>query len=335
MSNNTNKIFNFEKRKLLINKPLAISFISILVLSILVIIIAYFVHETSIANEVTSLQKEQILSSYSEEILELNQSLKSPLIEDAEKEIYIDRINKLEFLLSNNIIENEFIEYESNSFFKNSNYLCTSFMFYVFTAMYIPLIIFSLLISIYIFNDVSNGMIKNIVASGISKKSVYRGKLLFQLFLNLIIVSMVFVVTFLIGAFEIDTSLILKVNGNYFLINACVFYIIQVIGELIILCVCSIFFDSLIIILKNILYSISFIITLICFNFVCGLFIQKYIDINSFNGIYSVDQFLPIINIKYYLEYIQSLSLLIGIIYIAISILIIKINEFLFQKSFT
>lgn len=335
MNNNINQIFHFEKRKLLINKPLSISFICVLLLTILIAIFSYLLHETNIANEVTNLQKEQILSSYNEEILELNQLLNSPFIIDGEKKIYIDRINKLEFYLSNNIIENECIEYESNSFFKNSNSLCTSYMFFVFTAMYIPLILISLWISIYIFNDVSNGMIKNIVASGIEKKYIYKGKLIFQLFLNLIIVSIVFVITFLIGVFEIDTNLILKIKENYFLINACIFYIIQIIGEFMVLCVCSIFFDLLIILFKNILYSVSFIVALMCFGFVFSLFIQKYIDIHSLTGIYSVDQFLPIINIKYYFEYIQPFSIVIFMTYIILSILALKLNEFLFQKSFS
>ena len=133
---NIYKIFNFEKRKLFSNKSLIILFSSVFIITIMIIMMSFLAFETNIVNEVTHLQKEQILLSYNEEIIELNELLNSPFIDDAEKNIYLDKIIKLEFYISNNIVEYECIEYESNTLFKYSNNLCVSFMFYFLISIY-------------------------------------------------------------------------------------------------------------------------------------------------------------------------------------------------------
>lgn len=177
-------------------------------------------------------------------------------------------------------------------------------------------------------------MIKNLLASGIEKKNVFKGKILFQFLSNLTLVSIVFVFTFLIGVFEIKSNMIVKINGNYAIINSCLFYLIQVCGELLILCALSIFLDFIVIIFKNVLYSCSFLVALYAFTFLLSSLIQKYIDISASTNLISSDQCLPFLNIKYYLENLQYFSAVIIIIYIILSIFLIKINEVLFEKSF-
>ncbi len=329
------KILNFEKRKLLSNKSFLILIICVIFITICISIFSFLIIETNVVHDVTDLQKDHILLSYKEEIVKYKELLESPLLKEVEKKIYLDRINKYEFFIKNDIIEYECIEFIPNSLFKYSNNLGVSFMLYLITILFIPLIIYTFLISIYVFSDVANGMIKNIVASGISKKSIYKGKLLFQITLNLIVVLAVFIIVLLIGILNIDAKLILKINSTYYLVNALLFLVLQIIGLFFILCLCSIFFNFIISIFKNSLYSTTSILILLCFAFLCSLMIQKYIDINSLEGIYSVDQFIPILNIKYYFEYIQPMSILIILIHIVISLIVIKINEIIFEKCFS
>lgn len=335
MKSDIKKILDFEKAKLKVNKSLLKLFLIIFITLFIIVIITFIFHNSFELETVTETQKEIILASYEDDIKKMNELLKSPDIFDSQKQMYLERIKKLEFYLDNNIVEHECIEYESNSLFKYSNNISISFMFYILISMYIPLILFSLLISIYVFYDVSNGMIKNIIASGIDKKNVYKGKLLLQFLINLIIIGIILILSLMIGIFKADTNLIIEVQNKYYLVNAIGYYFIQIIGLLFVLCVCSVFFDMIIIIFKNVIYVISFISFLVFLMFLASLIISKYIDIHSLEKIYYTDQFLPFINIKYYFEYLQPHTILIILAYLILLVIIIKLNELFFKRSFT
>jgi len=324
------KIFKFEYRRLSENKILFFTLIGsiIIIISILIMIFSF----TSFSSPNQSITKEQVLSGYQVNLNRINEELEDEELSDYHKQNLRTENNKLEFLLLTQTIENEYLDI-TDSGRKLNIHQGTSMMFYIFNSIYILILLFAVFISIYTFLfDIQSGTIKNILASEETRKNVFLGKFAFQMsaVYGVLLISLFIAIIF--GLQSPQAEFLVSINGDYYALNCLTSFLFQSIGLIILVLVVSLITNLLILVTRNLTYTISIIFWLILGLFLFYLFMEKSIEISNLNNVVNPADYTLFINIEYFYRYTQLRTLFWTLGYSIFAIIIYIMQKSKFQK---
>jgi len=324
------KIFKFEYQKLTENKILFFTLIGsiIIIISVLIVIFSF----TSFSSPNQSLTKDQILSGYQVNLDRINEELENEELSDYHKQNLRIEKNKLEFLLLTQTIENEYLDI-TDSGRKLNIYQGTSMMFYIFNSIYILILLFAVFISIYTFLfDIQSGTIKNILASEETRKNVFLGKFAFQMSAVFGVLFIALFIAIIFGLQSPQAKFLVSLNGDYYALNCLTSFLFQSIGLIILVLVVSLITNLLILVTRNLTYTISIIFWLILGLFLFYLFMEKSIEISNLNNVVNPADYTLFINIEYFYRYTQLRTFFWTLGYSIFAIIIYIMQKSKFQK---
>lgn len=324
------KIFKFEYQKLRGNKTLFFTLIGsiIIIISTLIMIFSF----TSFSSPNQSITKEQVLSGYQVNLNRINEELEDEELSDYHKQNLRIEKNKLEFLLLTQTIENEYLDI-TDSGRKLNIHQGTSLMFYLFNSTYILILLFAVFISIYTFLfDIQSGTIKNILASEETRKNVFLGKFAFQMSAVYGVLFIALFIAIIFGLQSPHAEFLVSINGDYYALNCLTSFLFQSIGLIILVLVVSLITNLLILITRNLTYTISIIFWLILGLFLFYLFMEKSIEISNLNNVVNPADYTLFINIEYFYRYTQLRTFYWTLGYSIFAIIIYIIQKRKFQK---
>ncbi|MFU8792831.1 MAG: hypothetical protein ACNA7K_02295 [Acholeplasmataceae bacterium] len=240
--------------------------------------------------------------------------------------------NKLEFLLLTQTIENEYLDI-TDSGRKLNIHQGTSLMFYLFNSTYILILLFTVFISIYTFLfDIQSGTIKNILASEETRKNVFLGKFAFQMSAVYGVLFIALFIAIIFGLQSPQAEFLVSINGDYYALNCLTSFLFQSMGLIILVLVVSLITNLLILITRNLTYTISIIFWLILGLFLFYLFMEKSIEIGNLNNVVNPADYALFINIEYFYRYTQLRTFFWTLGYSIFAIIFYIIQKRKFQK---
>lgn len=324
------KIFKFEYQKLLGNKILFFTLFGSIIILITTLIVIFSVASFSSPNQ--SITKEQVLSGYQVNLNRINEELEDEELSEYHKQNLRIEKNKLEFFLLTQTIENEYLDI-TDSGRKLNIHQGTSLMFYLFNSTYILILLFAIFISIYTFLfDIQSGTIKNILASKETRKNVFLGKFAFQMSVVYGVLFIALFIAIIFGLQSPQAEFLVSINGNYFALNCLTSFLFQSIGLILLVIIVSLITNLLILITRNITYTISIIFWLILGLFLFYLFMEKSIEIGNLNNVVNPADYTLFINIEYFYRYTQLRTFFWTLGYSILAIIIYVIQKSKFQK---
>lgn len=311
------KTLIFEYKKLYANKLFFGLLISSIMILITFLFLSYglktedFVNSPTqseesggyVVDEFLPLTKDEKMLYYVEEINRLEDILENENLHPSEKENILSRKKKFEFFVSSQKTESEFIDIEDPTT-KNTSYQNSAFMFHILNSIYVIVIIFTLLISIYTFAlDFQDDTFKNIFASSESRKKILKGKLLFQLSLTLGVVFLFLFIALISGLTQSNTLFLVYANSEYYSINCLTSFCFQSWGLIILILIVMLLSNLIIIFTRNITLTISIPLTIILILIFSFYALDNYFDIKNIKvDAATLIVFLNIIQIFKYID---------------------------------
>lgn len=326
MNNDIKKVFKFEVNKFKQNKILFRIFLTFLIVLPLFLIITYFFQEDNTTPNKSAFEREQIILNYQDELVTIQEKLDNHKYSVYELNGLINKKEKLEYLIATNTIDDDYL---TNGDSKNFNYFGITLANFFFHLSYIVLILLAIFLPIYTFLiDVNNGTFKNILASPIKRKDLFKGKLLFQIVILFGVTLLFILIPTFFGLLSIDAKYLVATNNGYTALNCYSRLLGSFVGLFILLATILIIMDFVVILSKSILLSVTFPIVLII---ICAT-IKSYID--HVGGI-SVDKsgyLIPFLNVFYAFDVYNINTLYIAICYLTFIILMYLLTKKIYKK---
>ncbi len=324
------KIFKFEYQKLLGNRIFVFTLISsfLIIISTLIIIFSF----TSSLSSNISITKEEVLSGYQLNLDRIIEELEDVELSDYYKQNLCNEKNKLEFLLLTQTTEYEYLDITDSGRKLDINQ-GTSLMFFIFNSAYIMILLFAIFVSIYTFLfDIQSGTIKNILASEVSRKKVFLGKIAFQMSAVYGVLFVVLFIAFTFGLQNPEANFLVSIKGDYYAQNCLISFFLQSIGLIILVFIVSLTTNLIILITRSVTYTVSILFWLILGLLLFYLFMEKSIEIGNLNYEVNPADYILFINIEYFYKYTQIKTLLWSMVYLIFAIIIFIMQKRKFQK---